>query len=146
MPSNTFNKSNPTKKPPAYCWYRKPPLPIFFPFIGPARLQGFARWTDLAPIPAPTDVSIYVAMDRLGSTWNWTGHVEKMGWTLFITLARYADPQPWAVDLFIGYPWGGFELMVFPPFTMQLQPAWDTRALQHITTPGIDFRQARVQQ
>lgn len=146
MPSNAFNASNPTKKAPAYCWHRDPPLPIFFPPIGPARLQGYARWTDLAPIPGPTDIAIYTAMDRVGSSWNWAGHVQKMGWTLYITLARLVDPQPWSVDLLIWYPWGGFEHMIWRPVTMQLEPEWDTGALEHISFPGLDFRQARVQQ
>ncbi len=146
MPSNAFNASNPTKKPPAYCWYRKDPLPIFFPPLGPVRLQGWARWTDLAPIPAPTDIAIFTTLNRVGAGWYWSGQVTKSGYTFQITFNRIADPQPWACGIHLWYPWGAFEQMIWGPFTLQLEPDWDTGPLEHITTPGIDFRQARVQQ
>lgn len=146
MPSNAFNASNPTKKPPAYCWYRKDPLPIFFPPIGPARLQGYARVTNLWPIPQPTDIAIYTTMNRLNSTWVWQGGIEKMGYHLWITLSRIVDPQPWQLDVVIYTPWDTWGIYIWSPITMQLEPSWDTGRQQNVDDPGIDFQEARVQQ
>ncbi len=146
MPSNAFNASNPTKKPPAYCWFRKDPLPIMIPPMAWPRLQGWARWTDLAPIPAPTDIAIYTTMDRVGASWIWQNYVEKDGYRFWISLSRLANPQPWELELLLAYPWGGFEQTWWTPITIQLTPGWDTGPLEHITTPGVDFRQARVTQ
>lgn len=145
MPSNAFNASNPTKKPPPYCKSGKTPLPIFFSPILPSCLQAYARWTDLDPAD-PADISVYCSLSRVGGGWTWNGHAHKQGFTLYVTLSRVVDPQPWMVDLLLFWPSTWFEHTIWTPITFQLEPNWDTGPLQHITVPGLDFRQARVQQ
>lgn len=143
MPSNKFNASHPATKPPAYCWYRKIPLPPIIPPIFPMGLQGWARWTDLDPL-GPFDLAIYCTCPRVGDSWQWMGEIAKGALKLRITLARLVDPQPWRIRLDKWVDGGSHELMFFPTFVMQLEPTWDTRLLTFTHLPGYDFRQARV--
>lgn len=145
MVTNTFNSSNPRPNPPAYCWYRKVPLPPILPLFPAPELNGYARWTDLDPL-APCDVAIFTTLQRTAGQWLWTGGITKGAVTLFIALHRTADPQPWRLEIRVYDPWRTPEIAVWEPLTMQLEPAWDTGLLTSVHIPAIDFREARVTQ
>lgn len=145
MPSNALNASNAKPGPPAYCHWR-PPLPFVPPFSPPPALQGWARWTDLAPDPLPVDVAIYIPLPRIGTSWDWQGDATQHGFRLQLTLQRLQDPNPYAVTITIWTPWGATGNTVWNPVVVQFEPAWDTGLLRHVYVPALDFQEARVQQ
>lgn len=143
MPGNKFNQTHPPIGPPAYCWYRKDPLPIILPPIGSPQLQGYARWTDLDPVMT-TDIAIYTTMNRRGDDWFWSGQITKNRRTLSIVCARAALPNNWQVTIEVDFPTGLPEQYTWYDLHPDPDRDFDTGPLTHITIPAFDFRHARV--
>ena len=145
MVSNAFSRPYPKPNPPAYCAFRKIPLPVVPPFFPPPVLQGYARWTDLDPLN-PTDIAIYVPMPSTDVTNCWQGEATVGAKRLIITLVGTVEPNAWTLSLNIWHTIHDWEGMAFPNFAMQLEPSWDTGLQSHVYLPGLDFREARVRQ
>lgn len=144
MPQGKFQQSHPNIKPPAYCWYSVFTTPLPLPYIGPARLHCYARWTDLDPV-APLDVSVYLSLLRRGTIpFVWQGLIRKLGVLFIVRFERRAALQRWILTLTVWDPYRNPEVFEWNDVQMHDRKAWESEFLHWAHIPGVDFRQAQV--